>query len=46
MSELAFLSLSDASARLRAGTLSPVEFFAPEHIGRIMAAAHHDRAVA
>jgi 2-polyprenyl-6-methoxyphenol hydroxylase-like FAD-dependent oxidoreductase len=29
----------DAFVRMNAGTISPPEFFAPEHIGRIMAAA-------
>ena len=29
----------DAFVSVNAGTLSPAEFFAPEHIGQIMAAA-------
>lgn len=29
----------DAFVSVNAGTVSPVEFFDPEHIGRIMAAA-------
>jgi flavin-dependent dehydrogenase len=30
----------DAFASITAGTVSPVEFFDPEHIGRLMSAAH------
>jgi hypothetical protein len=30
----------DAFVSVVAGTVSPVEFFDPDHIGRIMAAAH------
>jgi hypothetical protein len=29
----------DAFASITAGTLSPAEFFAPDHVGRIMSAA-------
>jgi hypothetical protein len=29
---------TDAFVRMNAGTLSPAEFFAPEHVGAIMAA--------
>jgi 2-polyprenyl-6-methoxyphenol hydroxylase-like FAD-dependent oxidoreductase len=30
----------DAFAQMNAGTLSPAQFFAPQHVGAIMAAAH------
>jgi hypothetical protein len=30
----------DAFVSVTAGTVSPVEFFDPEHIGRIFGAAH------
>jgi hypothetical protein len=32
----------DAFARMNAGTISPAEFFAPENVNAITAAAEHD----